>query len=42
MELAIELVKLATALAGLAVAMAAAVREVRSWLRRKETDDQKR
>lgn len=38
MELAIEIVKLTTALAGLAVAMAAAVREVRSWLRRKEED----
>ena len=40
MELAIEIVKLMKALAGLAVAMAAAVREARSWLRRKNKDDQ--
>ena len=40
MELAIEIVKLTTALAGLAVAMAATVREVRSWLRQKEKDGQ--
>ena len=42
MELAIEIVKLATALAGLAVAMAAAVREARSWLHRNGKNDQKR
>ena len=42
MEFAVSIVKLITALAGLMVAMAAAVRDVQSWLRRKETDDQKR
>ena len=42
MELAIEIVKLTTALAGLAVAMAAAVREVWSRLRRNGKNDQKR
>ena len=40
MELAIEFVKLLTALAGLAVATAKLVPIARSWLRRKVKDDQ--
>lgn len=41
MELVIEIVKLLTALAGLAAAMAVLVPEARRRLRRKDEDDQK-
>ena len=42
MELAVEIVKLLTALVGLAVAMVASVPKARSWLRRKDGEGQER